>query len=116
MEQDLSEIFEPKEFKKGDVIIHQDDETNGMYVIKSGEVEVDRDDEVIANLEEGDFFGAMGLFLHEKRSATITAISDMVSTYFLPREKFEEVKGELGEEVMEKALQRYTETYKKYIG
>ena len=49
--------------------------------------------------------------LHERRSATIRVVSDDLSTYFLSKEAFEEVKDELGEELIEKTLQRYSETY-----
>ncbi|MBU0706287.1 cyclic nucleotide-binding domain-containing protein [Patescibacteria group bacterium] len=115
MDPDLSKIFEAKEFKKGDIILQQNDKVDGLYVIKSGKVDVERDGEIIATLEAGDFFGEMGLLLHERRSATIKVTSDELSTYFLSKEIYAEVKDELGEDVVEKALQRYSETYKKYI-
>lgn len=115
MDPILLEICEIKEFKKGDSILCQDDKSDGMYIIRSGKVEVERDGKIIGTLGDGDFFGAMSLFLHERRSANIRVLSDTLSTYFLSKIAFEEVKDELGEEVIGKVLQRYSETYKKYI-
>lgn len=110
MDPELLKIFEVKDFKKGDIILHQDDKADGMYIIKSGKVEVERDDKVLAAMGEGDFFGIMGLMLHEKRSATVRVVSDDLSAYFLSKEAYEDVKDELGEEI-DKALKRYGETY-----
>lgn len=115
MDPKLSDLCEVKEFKKGDIILRQEDKVDGMYVIKSGKVDVLRDNEVIASLEDGDYFGEMGLLLHERRSATVRAMSDTLSTYFLSKEDFEKVKEELGEDLIDKALKRYSETYKKYV-
>jgi len=116
MDEILLEVCENKDFKKGDVIFNQEDKADGMYVIKSGKVDVERDDMVIATLEDGDFFGEMGLMLNEKRSATIRAVSDNLFTHFLSKVAYAEVKNELGAEVTEKALQRYSQTYKNALG
>ncbi len=116
MDEILLEVCENRDFKKDDIIFSQKDKADGMYIIKSGKVDVERDYEVIATLEDGDCFGEMGIMLHEKRSATIRVVSDNLSTYFLSKVAYEEVKDEMGEDVTEKALQRYSQTYKNALG
>lgn len=52
-----------------------------MYIILEGEVKISlrRGDEdiVLATLGEGNFFGEMGLFTDQKRSATVTAQTEL---------------------------------------
>lgn len=110
----LLKVCEIINFKAGEVVFNQGDKPTGMYVIRSGEVSVERDGKQITILKAGDFFGVMGLILHEKRSATIRAVTD-ISTDYLSIETFEEVRDDLGDEVIDKALERYSETYKNVV-
>lgn len=103
--------FDQKEFKKGDVVIDQEDEADGMYVIFSGEVEVEIDNKVVTSLEANDFFGEMALLANTPRSAKIRVISDNLSALFLSREAFESIKDKLGEEVKREMIQRIIENY-----
>jgi len=77
----MKEIDLGKHYGDGDVIVRQGEQGNCMYVIQKGEVEVllrDGDKEVcLAVLSEGDFFGEMGLFEQEQRSATVRAAGDV---------------------------------------
>lgn len=115
MKTDISDLCDIKEFKKGDIVLYQGDKVDGMYVIESGIVELLRDDEVIAHFKDGDFFGATGLLLHERRSATIKVVSDKLVTRFLSKENFEWIKDELGEEILGEVLRRYSVIYSRYI-
>lgn len=62
----------------GEVIIKQGDEGSCLYVIQEGNVGVyheNRSHETkIAELGQGEFFGEMGLFERDVRSATIRSI------------------------------------------
>lgn len=109
----VSKAFEAKRFQKGDVVMHQDDPADGMYVIIFGEVEVEIDKKIITNLEGNDFFGEMALVANEPRSATIRVISDDLSTFFLGKVAFENIKDELGENVKRELLQRIIENYEQ---
>lgn len=109
MDPELLKVCGVKDYKKGDIVLRQEDKADGMYVIKSGKVDVEIDGKIISTLAEGDFFGEMGIMLHEPRCATIRVMSDELSAYFLSKEKFEEVKDELGEEVITKILERTAE-------
>lgn len=70
-----------KLYRGGEVIVRQGEQGSCMYVLQKGEVEVlfrDGDKEVcLAVLGEGDFFGEMGLFEQEVRSASVRALGDV---------------------------------------
>jgi CRP/FNR family transcriptional regulator len=70
-----------KTYRDGEVIVHQGEAGDCMFVIQAGEVEVFREDgkqrEVrLAVLREKDFFGEMALFDREVRSATVRALGE----------------------------------------
>ena len=70
-----------KVYNDGDIIVNQGDTGDCMYVIQSGRVEVIQSDGdkvvCLAQLSDGDFFGEMALFEHEKRSSTVRAKGDV---------------------------------------
>ena len=113
METELLENCELRTYKKDDIVLRQNEEADGMYVIKSGNVNVEIDGEHIATLEAGDFFGEMSLMLHEPRNATIKVTSDELSAYYLSKDNFQKIKEEVGEEVIAKILQRIAENCKR---
>ena len=47
------------EFAAGTAIIHQGDEGNEFFVIKTGAAKVEVDGKEVARLKDGDFFGEM---------------------------------------------------------
>ena len=65
------------EYAKGESIIVEGEIDNSFYVITSGEVEVQKADLVVDVLSQGDCFGEMGFIAGRKRSATITARTDV---------------------------------------
>lgn len=65
-------------YRDGEVIIRQGSTGDSMYVIQGGRVEVlqnsdNADEQHLAFLERGDFFGEMAVFEKETRSATVRA-------------------------------------------
>ena len=77
----LSELSQMKDLKAGDIVFHEGDVGNSLYVIVSGEIEVLRKDtegklKAIASMKEPEFFGEMSLIDKELRSATVRAKSD----------------------------------------
>lgn len=72
-------------FEPGEVIFHQGDVGDYLYIIVEGEVEVikekDGQENKVATLHSGEFFGEIALLSHKKRTATIKATkpSDIVA-------------------------------------
>lgn len=70
-----------KEFKDGEIIVHQGDVGDSMFVIQEGQVEVliEADGEVtrLRVAREGEFMGEMAIFEKENRSATLRALGDV---------------------------------------
>ena len=68
------------QYKDGDTIIKQGEKGNCLFVIQEGKVAVFRekdDTEIkIAELSEGEFFGEMGLFEQDVRSATVRSMGE----------------------------------------
>jgi voltage-gated potassium channel len=69
---DLVGMLQARTVPAGTTIIRKGERGSAMYLIASGEVEVDSP-KGKARLGEGDFFGEMALLSREQRSATVTA-------------------------------------------
>ena len=70
-----------KRYKDGEIIIRQGKTGDSMYVVQSGRVEVVQhakkcEEQHLAFLEVGDFFGEMAVFEKEVRSATVRAVGE----------------------------------------
>jgi CRP-like cAMP-binding protein len=69
-----------QQYKDGDTIITQGEEGNCLYVVQEGRVGVyhqnDHEEIKIAELGPSEFFGEMGLFERDVRSATIRSMGD----------------------------------------
>ena len=76
--QKIIRIAHKRNYKEGEEIVRQGQPSAGMYVVMRGEAKViRRSDEGIeirlATMNEGDFFGYVGLLDNAPRTATITA-------------------------------------------
>ena len=65
--------FPPAKFEPGQVIFSEGDKGDKMYVIRSGEVEVERDGKTVETLSGGGIFGEMALIDGSPRAATARA-------------------------------------------
>ncbi|MGK2923604.1 MAG: cyclic nucleotide-binding domain-containing protein [Methyloceanibacter sp.] len=63
-------------FASGEVIFAEGGEGDFMYVVRSGEVEIERNGKVIETLSAGGIFGEMALIDGSSRSATARAKTD----------------------------------------
>ncbi len=75
------DLCHKKRYPKRSVIIHAGDPPETLYYIIKGSVRVMIEDErghemVLAYLNKGDFFGEMGLFESDQRSALVVARED----------------------------------------
>lgn len=86
--RELVERFRAREVGRGEVIITEGAQSDGLYVVLSGGVQVSRAGAVVAALGEGELFGEMSLLTRSSAAATVTATRH-TSLLRLPREDFE---------------------------
>jgi len=91
----LVELFKVREVQPAEVVIHEGQSTDGLYLVMNGEVEVRRTqafgpDTVLAQLREGDIFGEMSLLSKKPASATVVA-KRRTNVLRLPRDRFSEL-------------------------
>ena len=65
--------FPPASFQPGEVIFAEGDKGDKMYVIRSGEIEIERGGKVVESLSSGGIFGEMALIDGSPRAATARA-------------------------------------------
>lgn len=82
-------------FEPGDIIFHEGDLGDSVYVIEEGECDVlcERKGtaELVATLHRGEYFGEMALLSHRARNATIRARSTM-NVLIIPRADFDKLR------------------------
>ncbi|PTL85793.1 cyclic nucleotide-binding domain-containing protein [Vitiosangium sp. GDMCC 1.1324] len=86
--RELVERFRAREVRRGDTIIHEGAQVDGLYVVLSGEVAVSKGGQSLAQLHEGELFGEMSLLQKTPATATVTAARN-TSLLRLPREVFD---------------------------
>jgi CRP-like cAMP-binding protein len=87
----LVERFETRIFEKGDKLVSDGDEAQGLHLVASGGVAVvaheGGEPVVLATLPPGETVGEVALVLRRKANADVIALHPTV-TLFLPREEF----------------------------
>ena len=68
--------FPPARYAAGDVIFAEGDKGDAMFVIRTGEVTIERGGRVMETLSGGGVFGEMALIDGSPRSATVRAKTD----------------------------------------
>lgn len=91
--QALAQHLEPVNFSAGRELFHQGDVGDCVYLLAAGQVEIKvhvpgHSDQVLSNLSEGEIFGEVSLLLHEPRTATALATTD-VQTWKITRVSFQ---------------------------
>ena len=99
-------------FEPGDIIFHQGDLGDSVYVIEQGECDVIKDQNgrpnIVATLRAGDYFGEMALLADKTRNATIQARTAM-QVLLIPKGDFDTLRKSVpafGEVFRELARQR----------
>jgi CRP-like cAMP-binding protein len=62
----------------GKVLAKEGDLGREFFVVESGTAEVTKDGAHVADMGPGDFFGEIALITEERRTATVTATSEML--------------------------------------
>ncbi|HEY7069572.1 MAG TPA: Crp/Fnr family transcriptional regulator [Acidimicrobiales bacterium] len=89
--QQLADASTTEELRRGDVLFHEDDEADTLYVVIEGRIaiakrSIDGRESVVALMEAGDLFGEMSLFEPLGRSAEARALepSQVLAIGFAP--------------------------------
>ena len=88
-------VFKEQDFKKGDIILMEEDTGKYMYIVLEGRVKVSRvlpsgKEMILAFHEEGDYFGEMALIDGGTTPATVTAMRP-TGIAFVGKKEFTEV-------------------------
>jgi signal transduction histidine kinase len=111
-----------REFPHDQIIFKEGDAGDGMYVVRSGGVQISAlvgqgERKPLARLKPGDYFGEMAVIDNEPRSASATAEGE-ASLYYLPRELVLELLGRsplLAVNLIREFSHRMREFNKQYI-
>lgn len=78
----LAEVAEETEISSGDKLTKAGAHSYQLFAVESGEVEVKRDDEVVATLGAGDVVGEVGVVGRGLRNADVVAKEDVKGIFF----------------------------------
>jgi len=103
----IAKYFREKHYKSGERIVKEGEAGDRMFIISQGAVKVTKflsetEEEVLANLVDGDLFGEMALLDGSPRSASVIAISPvkMFELYRVSLEEFIEKEPRIGVKVL----------------
>lgn len=100
------------------VIFREGDLGDDMYIIVTGSVEVTKAGKLLAHIEAVAPIGEMALVEDEPRSATVTALTDVVATR-MTREEFRKILAEshpVIRAVVEALIPRLEKTSADFVG
>ena len=84
--------FRPRDYGGDEVVVHEGDASETLFVIVSGAAKVTRNGQDIAMLRAGDHFGEMALLSRRPRSATVRTLKES-RMLALERDRFYELLG-----------------------
>jgi serine/threonine protein phosphatase PrpC len=70
----VMQAVEVREYKDGDLVIREGDKGDELFIVLDGKVRVQRGDQVLTHLGQGEHVGEMALIRSVPRSATVTAV------------------------------------------
>jgi CRP/FNR family transcriptional regulator, cyclic AMP receptor protein len=95
----IATAAEQRELRRGDVLFHENDEPNELFVVVSGRIalankSIDGRESVVALMEAGDVFGEMPLFDGLGRSTAARALepSDVIAIPYTPVQEVYEAR------------------------
>ncbi|GEM_PF-2244899 len=92
----IAETCEDREMIKDEKLFSMGDAPDGMYIVATGRVGIQRGDKLLSELGEHDFFGELGLFDDSPRMADAVARTDGM-ILFLQKEVFDGITEDLPE-------------------
>jgi putative peptide zinc metalloprotease protein len=106
----------PVSVAAGETIIRQGEPGDRFYVVRSGQVEVERDGHVLARLGPGEAFGEMALLLAVPRTATVRALEPTELLSLTPEDFRDLLAGYCGRaEALERLSHLRLESHKRLL-
>src|SRR5262245_257674 len=85
--EELATRLVPHRYAPGELIIRKGDEGNSIYIIASGSIKVHDGEQVVAHMNQGNFFGEISLLDAAPRSMSVGAV-EPAELYSISREDF----------------------------
>ena len=98
----LSSAIKTQEFQDGEFIVEQNNPGDSFFIIKSGKVEIIKDNQVIRAITKHDYFGERSLLFDNFRSASVVARKRVIC-WILHRQDFLHL---LNENIKKQLLER----------
>lgn len=94
----ISKLVKETSFKKGAYIFKENEDTKGIYLIRSGKIEIskvtpDGWKQTLAVLLPGHFFGELSIIEKRKHEANAAAL-ELSSLFLLKKDDFEKIENE----------------------
>ena len=87
---EICSLMKEEKYNKGEYIFKEGEIGDKFYLIKSGKINVIKDNKIIREMGEGNCFGELALLSNAPRSATIKTENDCV-LYILTKQNFSEI-------------------------
>jgi cGMP-dependent protein kinase 1 len=71
--ESLASMLKIQRFNDNEIIIRQDDQSDSIYIVKKGEVNVVKDNNILRVISKGDYFGEKSIILNENRTASVVS-------------------------------------------
>jgi len=100
-----------KHFRENEIIFHEEAPSENFFIILSGSVEVfsEKNNQVIATLGEGEFFGEISLLTGTPRTATVRSLAADTLLFVVEKQQLQKLLNEhreLGEQIAIKLSER----------
>ncbi|EAR95875.3 cyclic nucleotide-binding domain protein (macronuclear) [Tetrahymena thermophila SB210] len=116
--QECCKVLQPLEMKKGDIVFYINTEGNKFYIIIQGEVGLftkkveegpgNKFDNLVQvkNLEDGDYFGELGLLNFKTRSATVQCLTDCFFAV-IDKASFDKILKKLEQDILQERIDAF---------
>mmetsp|Transcript_29864 Transcript_29864/g.44370 ORF Transcript_29864/g.44370 Transcript_29864/m.44370 type:complete len:238 (-) Transcript_29864:89-802(-) len=103
----IADALIPETFKKGDVIVRQDEAGDKFYIVEEGQLYAKKGEDRVMDYKSGDYFGELALLKNQPRAASVVVESAEAKVLSMSRLSFSKMLGPLTS-----LLSRQATTYK----
>lgn len=91
----IADALKPEIFKKGDVIVRQDEPGDKFYIVEDGALYATKEDKRVMEYKAGDYFGELALLKNQPRAASVIVDSESAKVLAMSRVTFSAMIGPL---------------------